>query len=106
MEGLPTIFNQDIEDISLTAKFSGSYELLKYIIKKYGQHMYSGQILQFALQNNYTIACSTNWKRNGVQMRVWNALHKDLVILRLSGKVAEDEVMSLKDLKEEFNSRR
>ena len=103
MEGLSTYINHENEDISLTAKFSGSYELLKYIIRKYGKYMYCGQILQFALQNNYTIACSTNWKRNGVQMRVWNALHKDLVILRLSGKVTEDEVMSLEDLKEEFN---
>jgi hypothetical protein len=38
-----------------------------------------------------------------VPNRVWNLIHKDLIMLRLLGGIKEDEIMTLEDLEEEFN---
>ena len=91
--------------------FSGSYELLKWILRKYKDELpYNGSIMNFATLNHYTQSiCSSKWKHNGVGYRVWGSLEKDLVILEkdlviatLMGKVADSDAKTLVQLKAEY----
>lgn len=85
---------------NLNITFHGSYDLLVWILKKYRNQLpYNGEVKQFVLQNNYTLYCSTHWKKYGVNSRVWNAIHKDLLIAFLMGKI---EIVSLNDLKKMY----
>jgi hypothetical protein len=85
-------------DLNIT--FHGSYNLLVWILKKYRNQLpYNGEIKQFVLQNNYTLYCSTHWKKYGVNSRVWNTLHKDLIICFLMNKI---ENISLSELKQMY----
>jgi hypothetical protein len=85
-------------DLNIT--FHGSYNLLVWILKKYRiQLPYNGEIKQFVLQNNYTLYCSTHWKKYGVNSRVWNTLQKDLIICFLMNKI---ENISLSELKQMY----
>jgi hypothetical protein len=89
------------EEINFNITFHGSYDLLIWIIKRYKKELpYNGEIRQFVLQNNYTEYCSTSWKHNGVNPRVWNSLNKDLIMAFLLNKI---QMVSLYDLKNEFN---
>lgn len=87
--------------IDLNIKFKGSYELLCWILKRYKKELpYSGYIGHFATANNYYFSCSKEWKRYGVNYKVWNLLHKDLVIGYLMNKI---EVANLNQLQEIYN---
>jgi hypothetical protein len=85
----------------LNTKFEGSYQLLKYIVEKYG--IYNSQITKFITENNYGISASSKWRKEKVPNKVWNLVHKDLIMLRLMGKILEHEVMTLEELEAEFN---
>lgn len=98
MNSLPVTYRFDEETMNIT--FNGSYALLKYIIEKYG--IYNSQITKFITENCYGISASSSWRKIEVPSRVWNIIHKDLIILMLSGKIAEDKVMTLEELNEEF----
>ena len=96
----------------LNTTFNGSYQLLKYIINKYNIYSYphpknnksAPQITKFATDNGYSTSSCGIWsKKDEVPPRAWNALHKDLIMLRATGKIKDDEVMTLEKLKEEFN---
>ena len=93
---------------SLFIKFSGSYDLLKWIIKdKY--HIYNGRIYEFLQKNNYKICrdkqkhkglyCPAPITNYGVSKRIWNLLNKDLIILD-QGKAIDFH--SLQNLKQEY----
>lgn len=84
--------------------FSGSYDLLKWILKKYENELeYRGSIMRFTAYNHYTTSiCSSKWKHEGIGYRVWAILEKDLIIARLMGKIKEEDVRSLNQLKSEF----
>lgn len=89
---------------SFNITFFGSYELLVWILKKYKKELpYGGKIKQFIFYNNYSLYCSTHWKRYGVIPRVWNTLNKDLHIAFLMGKI---EMISLNDLKKMYEIER
>ncbi len=81
---------------SLDIKFEGHYNLLKYILGKYS--IYNSQITRFITDNYYGISASSSWRKRKVPALVWNMIHKDLVILRMSGK----DVKTLEELQEEF----
>jgi len=84
--------------------FSGSYGLLKWIIRKYHKELeYNGSIMKFTLHNHYTTSiCSSKWKHEGVGYRVWAILEKDLIIATLMGKVKDEDAKTLLQLKEEY----
>ena len=89
-------------DLQFNVKFTGEYELFKWIIKKYKQELpYCGEILEFARQNFYSKDLCHSWKYNGIQTRTWNCLHKDLIMGFLTGKIKE--LKTLQELKEEFD---
>jgi len=82
--------------------FSGDYELLIYILKKYKTLLpYLGSVQELARQYKYDVSSPHKWKSNGVPTRVWLTLQKDLTIIFLMGKL--DQIVSLEDLKIEFN---
>jgi hypothetical protein len=86
--------------MQLSSTFSGSYDLLKYIINKY--ELYDGQITKLVYKYNFRITCCSEWKNNvGVPLRVWNMLYKDLTILSLSGLIEFD---NLEQLRNEYES--
>lgn len=74
--------------------FAGSYELFKFILKKYG--IYNGQPYTFFKKNGYKCC---RWNYSGVPLRVWNLLYKDLVILKLSGII---NFNNLEELRNEY----
>lgn len=84
----------------LNIEFNGSYALLKYIIQKY--KIYNSEITKFITENNYGVTAAIAWRKKGVPPRVWNLIHKDLIMLRCIGRTEENEVMSLKELEKEF----
>jgi len=86
----------------LNTKFSGPYGLLKFIIKKYG--LYNCKLSSFICENNYVVSASSGWRKGRVPSRVWNLLHKDLILLNLMGLIKDNEVMTLEDLKKEFET--
>ncbi len=87
---------------SLNITFKGSYELFKWILKKYDKILpYNGGIIEFARSNKYSKEISYAWGYNGVPPRAWNCLNKDLIIFYLVGKIKEPQ--SLCQLKEEFD---
>jgi hypothetical protein len=89
-------------DIDLNTDFEGSYKLLKYIVEKY--KIYNAQITKFVTDNNYGISATSSWrKKDVVPNRVWNLIHKDLIMLRLAGKIPEEDIMTLEELQDEFN---
>jgi hypothetical protein len=89
-------------NFDLNTDFEGSYQLLKYIVEKY--EIYNSQVTKFVTENNYGISATSSWrKKDTVPNRVWNLVHKDLIMLRLTGKILEDEVLTLEDLQDEFN---
>lgn len=92
----------DQQPIDLNIKFKGSYELLCWILKKYKNELpYNGYIGHFATANNYYFTCSKEWKRYGVNYKVWNLLHKDLTIAYLMNKI---EIANLNELQKIYNN--
>jgi len=91
-------------EIEFNVRFTGSYELLKWVIKKYKNELpYCGSILNYGKKNHYSEKnLSFFWKRNGVPVRAWNQLHKDLVMARLIGRIKDKDVKSLEELGGEF----
>jgi hypothetical protein len=80
-------------EIDLSTKFSGSYELLKFILGKY--KIYNGNLTKLVGSYNYKIykyesgSSSTMvvWSKYGIPLRVWNLLYKDLTILSIQGTI-------------------
>jgi hypothetical protein len=90
------INEQDAVDLNIT--FNGKYYFLLWVLKKYKTELpYCGQVKQFALMNNYSEKVCDAWRRYGVGYKVWNILHKDLVILFLVGKI---QMTSLPELEQ------
>ena len=89
--------------MQLSENFSGSYDLLKWIIKdKY--NLYDGKVSRFLALNNYKGAkrkrgSMTSPLLTGVSNKTWNLLYKDLIILRSMGYI---EFENMGQLKEEF----
>jgi hypothetical protein len=76
------------KEINLNIKFNRSYIFFKWILQKYKiQLPYNGEIRQFAITNNYCPKICDQWRNYGVGYRVWNLLHKDLIISFLIGKI-------------------
>jgi len=86
-------------------RFSGSYYLLKWILAKYKKELpYGGEIKQFSLQNHYSINICDQWRNYGVGYRVWNIIHKDLLIAHLVGKIESLKDSSLHKLKGDYEA--
>ena len=86
--------------LSLPTPFSGSYELLEFIIIKY--NLSSGQVSEFASANSLNReSLRWNWRTYGVPLRIWNLIYKDLTIINLA--TGPEEFVELTDLKNEFN---
>lgn len=90
--------------MDFNTRFTGDYELFKWIIKKYKTELpYNGEIGIYTRDNFYSKNNSTHfWNKSGVPVRAWNGLHKDLVMAHLMGKIKEDNVRNFKQLKEEY----
>lgn len=90
-----------LQNFTLNVRFTGDYEFLKWILKKYKNQLpYDGEILKFASQTFYSKDISYSWRRFGVQVRAWNQLHKDLIIAHLIGRIEEPK--TLQELQQEF----
>jgi len=88
------------KEINLNIKFNRSYIFFKWILQKYKiQLPYNGEIRQFAITNNYCPKICDQWRNYGVGYRVWNLLHKDLIISFLIGKI---DNLDLYELEREF----
>jgi hypothetical protein len=89
------------KEINLNIKFNRSYIFFKWILQKYKTQLpYNGEIRQFAITNNYCPKICDQWRNYGVGYRVWNLLHKDLIISFLIGKI--DNPLDLYELEREF----
>lgn len=97
------IFN---EKVDFNVKFSGDYDLLKWILVKYKEALpYDGKIESYGQKTFYSEKnISHFWKNRGVPIRVWNQLHKDLTLARLLGRIDEKDIKTLKELESIFNS--
>lgn len=94
-----------IIDKEFNIRFSGSYELLKWVLQKYKSELpYNGEIFRFAVSNRYSENTCNHWSYRGVNERVWNMIHKDLVIANLMGAVKDEDVRDLDCLKKEFEA--
>lgn len=94
------------EPITFNLRFSGSYDLLKWIVSKYKKELpYDGMVIKFMNDTFYTKDSSYSWNKNGVPTRVWNVLNKDLVMATLLGRIKEEDAKTLEQLKEEFNNK-
>lgn len=92
-----------MDEIKTNITFSGDVDLLKWILKKYSTELpYNGSVYNFAKTIGYEKNTVTHWRRNGINYRIWNCLNKDLIISRLMGKIKDEKVMTLKQLKEEY----
>ena len=81
--------------------FSGNYDFLLYIIKKFGLY---DSIEDFLKESGYyTNATVTkhNWKKNGVSNRAWAIIKKDLIIYSLKN---EKKGIDIKEEKKIYNS--
>ena len=88
---------------SLNLNFNGSYQLLKWVVKKYKNELpYGGEILKFSGSLPYSKNMSNNWNLYGVPVRVWNVLNKDITIAYLMGNIKGKDLKTLKELKREF----
>ena len=92
--------------IEFNIKFKGEYALLKWIIKRYSSVLpYESSVLTFAKSLPHNgISTGHDWNKYGVPPRVWNSLHKDLVIAHLMGRIKERDIKTLEELKIEFNA--
>jgi hypothetical protein len=92
-----------MEKSIFTSKFSGSYELFRYIIQTYKEELpYHGFIRNFVIENNYSEKIHADWKcRTGINTKVWNLLQKDLMIAALCGRI-KDKPFKLELIKLEF----
>lgn len=96
--------NYILKKFSLNHRFTGDYEFLKWILKKYKNQLpYDGEILKFANQTFYSKDISYSWRRFGVQVRAWNQLNKDLIIAGLTGQIENPK--TLQELHQEFESK-
>lgn len=90
---------EDRVHLTLTNGFSGSYDLLKFIIAEF--NINSGLISSFAEAKGYTAHCAwKGWTSYGVPIKIWNTLHKDLTILNKSRN--DQKYTSLEDLKKQY----
>lgn len=95
-----------ILDKNFNVEFRGSYSLLKWIIAKYKKELpYNGLILNFIHQIHYTRNVCANWEAYGVPSRVWNSVHKDLIMANLMQRIKDEDVKDLEQLKEEFEEK-
>jgi len=88
-------------DKNLNISFSGSFEFLQYVISKYESYLGYRNVNDFAKSAGYKDSSTTSyrWKVSGIPNRAWNSLHKDLLIIFLTGKISiEDcDLISLKN---------
>jgi len=91
--------------IFIDYNFSGDLQLLSFILDKHKNYLYDGSVKKFIESNkwNNPSQLKYSWSINGVPPRVWNILHKDLIILRLKGLLNFRD-SNLKDLKEGFQT--
>tara|TARA_Y100000385_G_C12880496_1_gene545548 strand:- start:43 stop:324 length:282 start_codon:yes stop_codon:yes gene_type:complete len=91
--------------IFIDYNFSGDLQLLSFILDKHKNYLYDGSVKKFIESNKWNNASQLkySWQINGVPPRVWNILHKDLIILRLKGLLNFKD-SNLKDLKEGFQT--
>ena len=91
--------------MEFNTRFSGDYDLFKWILAKYEHELpYCGKIGIYTVENHYSLNNSTwFWGKNGVPVRAWNGLWKDIVMARLMGRIKEDQVKNFEQLREEFN---
>ena len=92
-------------EIHLNISFSGDFELLQHIIDKYKHILGYNTIKEITKSLGYKDfkTCQYRWVDMGVPERVWNSLHKDLLIFHLMGKISSDE-SNLRKLEEEFEN--
>jgi len=88
----------------LNTKFESDYNFLVFVLKKY--KIADGCVKKFA-SNFYCLQdvrpIFTWRKKNKVPAKLWNFLHKELILARLTGKIKEDEIMSFEDLQKQFD---
>jgi hypothetical protein len=87
-----------------SSTFSGSYELLEFVLNKYD--LYECKVSKLVEEYNYNDKQRWGgypkwWHYQGIPLRVWNLLHKDLTILSLSGLIEFD---NLEQLRSEYES--
>ena len=85
----------------LSIAFSGSLDLLKFILKKYT--LYNGSYIRFLKSINYKVhqRRSAKFYQYGISARIWNTLYKELIILKLRGVIEFD---TMNKLLEEYES--
>lgn len=85
--------------------FTGNLELLRWIIEKYENQLdYQGSVYKFANKIGYNDKSAImNWKRFGIKSRIWYVLHQDITMAYLMGKIKDDELKTLSQLKEEYD---
>jgi len=88
--------------MDLNIDFEGDYAFLKWIIYKHDTVLPYDGIVDYACCNLYTKNSSHFWGQNGVPKRVWNQLHKDLLILGLVGRINYSGIESLEKMRKEF----
>lgn len=89
-----------MNDLKFNVRFCGDLELLKWILHKYKTELpYNGSIYNFVAEINYEKTAVNNWKKFGVNNRVWGIVHKDITMAYLMGKIKD--IKSLPELKEE-----
>jgi hypothetical protein len=87
-------------NININIKFNGSYLFFRWVLQHYKNQLpYNGEVKQFAIENNYCPKICDQWRNYGVGYRVWNLLHKDLIISFLIGKI---DCADFYDLEREF----
>ncbi len=88
--------------LSLPTPFTGSLDLLKFILTEY--NINNGNIAEFAKANGFNASSKKpcrSWDDYGVPLRIWNICYKNLTILSLE---KNQEIITLQELKQQFNS--
>lgn len=81
--------------------FTGSYNLLKYIIQKYTNELpYNGYVTRAIKCFGYRR--EHHFDRMGVPLKIWIIINKDLFIAALTGRIKIEDYKTLHELKEEF----
>ena len=92
-----------IKECDITTNgFSGSYDLYKYIVRKYTCELpYKGRMTSAIKSSGYVR--EQNFGKFGVPLKVWIILSKDLFIAALMGRIKTNDYKTLHELKEEYH---
>lgn len=81
--------------------FSGCYDLFKYVIRKYKTELpYNGSVIKTL--ESYCYRREHHFDRDGVTIKIWIMLNKDLFIAALMGRMKLEDYKTLHELKNEF----